>query len=183
MKDDLFFEEPRGFAAASGSGGKFMGTLYGQKFFALKANGPEVKLPFDAQPFTALIDISSERDDAVLEDYAKNLISHGCVQAICRGCGSERLDAIFNRLAEGGRLDRNGIAFTSMCSEDETLGESLHYFVLPCGLASVGLVLVIGESGDFERVLDGFNCTAGELFEMRGEPVCVDEEFACYEFA
>ncbi|MDR1611449.1 MAG: hypothetical protein LBT97_01560 [Planctomycetota bacterium] len=160
-----------------------MGTFYGQKFFALKASGPDLKLPFDRQPFTALVDIASEKDDVILEEYAKSLISHGCVQAICRGCGAERMDGIFHRLAEEGCLDRDGVAFTSMCAEEETLHESLHYFVLPSGLASIGLVLVIGEARDFGRVVDGFNRTAGELFEMRGEPVSAYAELACYEFA
>jgi hypothetical protein len=160
-----------------------MGTLYGQKFFALKAAGPDLKFPFGPQPFTALVTICSDRDDAVLGEYAKTLVSHGCVQAICRGDGAERMDGAFASLAECGGLDRNGVAFTSMCLGDESFGEALHYFVLPSGLAAIGLVLVIGDANDFADVVSGFNRTAGDILELREEPVYAGEETACHEFA
>ncbi|MDR1745447.1 MAG: hypothetical protein LBS30_06815, partial [Planctomycetota bacterium] len=44
---------------------------------------------------------------------------HGCVQAVCRGEESNRLESIFNELAEEGALDKNGTPFTSMCMDDE----------------------------------------------------------------
>lgn len=168
------------FAAACLNGGTNLGTLHDQRFYAIRANGAHLKLPFDAQPFTAFVDISHATDDAILQGYAQTLIDHGCVQAICRGEESDRLVDIFQRLTEQGSHDRNGKPFTVMCLDDEPLGEAIQYYVLPCGLAQTGLLMIIGDAGDFQGAIEGFSTAAGEVAETLGEPVYAEEDLVCF---
>lgn len=184
MAEYSFYEETAwGKTVASlYSGGKSLGTLFDQKFYAVRAGGPDLNLPFTPRPFTALVDISREVEDNLLERYAKTLMSHGCVQAVCRGEGADRLSAIFDRLAdEGGNSCSEGFAFTSMAIDDESLDDAIHYFVLPCGLASTGLVVVIGGNDSFRQAVECFSGAAGSLNEGLGVPAYVSEELACFE--
>lgn len=167
-------------AAARLMGGMSLGTLHEQRFYAMRANGGDLRFPFSAQPFTALVDISRSVDDAVLKGYAESLIGHGCVQAVCRGEESDRLVAIFDDLADQGDLDKNGTPFTSMCMDDEPINEAIQYFVLPCGLASTGLLMVIGEAGDFQNAIQGFSTAAGAIKEDLGEPVFTEADLVCF---
>ncbi len=161
-------------------GGIELGTLHDQRFYAIRANGASLRFPFASQPFTAMVDVPGSVDETLLKQYAGELIDHGCVQAICRGEESSRLVDIFDDLAERGDLDRNGIPFTSMCLDDEPLAEAIQYFVLPCGLASVGLLMVIGESGDFQNAIQGFSSAAGAIKESIGEPVYTEDDLVCF---
>ncbi len=167
-------------ALSSLVGGIDLGTLHDQRFFAIRTNGSDLRFPFAAQPFTAMVDVSASVDETLLKKYAGDLISHGCVQAICRGEEASRLVDIFDDLAELGDLDKNGIPFTSMCLDDEPLTEAIQYFVLPCGLAAIGLLMVIGESGDFQNAIQGFSTAAGAIKESIGEPVYAEDDLVCF---
>ena len=168
------------FSHAGLSGGINLGTLHEQRFYAIRANGDELRFPFSAQPFTTLVDMSSPVDDEVLKGYAASLIAHGCVQAVCRGEESHRLVAIFNKMAEKGELDHNGAPFTSMEMDDEPLPEAIQYFVLPCGLAQTGLLVVIGGHGDFQKAIDGFSTAAGAIKEDLSTPVYAEDDLVCF---
>ncbi|MCC8189855.1 MAG: hypothetical protein LIP77_04340 [Planctomycetes bacterium] len=157
-----------------------MGTLHDQRFYAIRANGTDLRLPFTAQPFTALVDMTIPVDDSVLQGYAEALIGHGCVQAVCRGEDSGRLVAIFDRLAEQGELDQNGTPFTSMALDDEPLDEAIQYFVLPSGLARIGLLMVIGDTGNFQNAIEGFSTAAGAIRESIGEAVYAEDDLVCF---
>ena len=161
-------------------GGLSLGTLHEQRFYAIRANGSDLRFPFPAGPFTALVDLVAPVDDAVLRKYAEALIGHGCVQAVCRGEESCRLDEIFYKLAEKGDLDRNGTPFTSMCLDDEPLNEAIQYFVLPCGLAQTGLLMVIGDQGDFQNAIQDFSTAAGAIKDNIGEPVYTEDDLVCF---
>lgn len=171
-----------GFSKALGGlvGGVSLGTLHEQRFFALRTSGGDLRFPFPAGPFTVLVDMSVPVEDAVLRSYAGALIDHGCVQAVCRGEESERLVDIFNSLAERGDLDGNGTPFTAMGMDDEPLDEAIEYFVLPCGLAQTGLVMVIGDQNDFRNAIRGFSSAAGAAREDIGEPVYTEDDLVCF---
>ncbi len=160
--------------------GGYMGTIHEQRFYAIRASGADVRFPFPQGAFTALVDMSRSVDDAVLRGYAEALIGHGCVQAVCRGEESSRLEEIFNDLAEKGDLDRNGAYFTSMCLDDEPLNEAIQYFVLPCGLAQTGLLMVIGDQGDFQNAIEGFSTAAGAIREDLSAPVYTEDDLVCF---
>lgn len=162
------------------NGGISLGTLHEQRFYAIRANGADLRFPFSAQPFTALVDVSASIDNAVLQGYAQALIDHGCVQAVCRGEESERLVEIFDRLTEQGEHDKNDTPFTSMCMDDEPLNEAIEYFVLPCGLAQTGLLMVIGDAGDFQNAIKGFFTAAGAVKEGFGQPVHSEPDLVCF---
>lgn len=161
-------------------GGVSLGTIHEQRFYAIRANGTDLRFPFSSQPFTAMVDISRPVDDEVLTGYANALIAHGCVQAICRGEESDRLVDIFNELADQGDLDHNGHLFTSMCLGDEPLTESIQYFVLPSGLAQTGLLMVIGDADDFQDTIEGFSTAAGAIREDFGQPVYTEADLVCF---
>ncbi len=161
-------------------GGMSLGTIHEQRFYAIRANGQEIRFPFSAQPFTAMVDISRPVDEQILTGYAQALIDHGCVQAVCRGEESSQLVDIFNQLAEKGELDKHGTPFTSMCMEDEPLNEAIEYFVLPSGLAQTGLLMIIGDSGDFQSAIDGFSSAAGAISEGLAEPLYSEEDVVCF---
>lgn len=182
MKDYLFGGDAESSEAALDRlvGGISLGTLHEQRFFAIRANGAELRFPFPAGPFTALVDMSRSVDDQVLRGYAEALINHGCVQAVCRGEESSHLENIFNDLASEGDLDKNGTPFTSMCMDDEPLNEAIQYFVLPCGLAQTGLLMVIGDQGDFQDAIKGFSTAAGSSKEEIGEPVYTEDDLVCF---
>lgn len=160
-------------------GGVSLGTVHEQRFYAIRANGSGLCFPFSPQPFTAMVDISRPVDDEVLTGYANALIEHGCVQAICRGEDSDRLEGIFNNLAEQGELDRSGQFFTSMCVGDEPLTESLQYFILPSGLAQTGLLMVIGDVDDFRETIEGFSTATGALKEDFGQLIYTEADPMC----
>ncbi len=151
-------------------GGMSLGTLRGQNFYAMRANGAELRFPFTPRPFTALVSISSSVGDETLRNYVKSLIDHGCVQAVCRG-ECERFGELFDAELEHGEYDKNGAMPHSMSMSDEPLVEAISYFVLPADLAYTGLILVIGSHGDFRETVDGFTNVAGELREEYLEPV------------
>lgn len=182
MKYNLFGGSDFGMDKALGClfGGLSLGTLHDQRFFAMRANGGELRFPFPAGPFTVLVDMSGPVDDTVLQKYASALIDHGCVQAVCRGDDSGRLEDIFNTLAEKGELDKNGTPFTSMCLDDEPLNEAIQYFVLPCGLAQTGLLMVIGGQDDFQNAIKGFSTAAGAIKDNIGEPVYTEDDLVCF---
>lgn len=161
-------------------GGISLGTIHEQRFFAMRANGGNLRFPFPAGDFTVLVDVAGSVDEEVLQGYAEALIQHGCVQAVCRGEESSRLEGIFNKLAEKGELDKNGTPFTSMCLDDEPLDEAIQYFVLPCGLAQTGLLMVIGDQGDFQNAIQGFSVAAGAIKEDIGEPVYTEDDLVCF---
>ncbi len=161
-------------------GGMSLGTLLGQQFYAIRANGQQLRFPFSSGPFTALVHMTRPVDDQLLNSYAKTLIDHGCVQAVCRGEESDRMVDIFNSLAEHGQLNDNAAPFTSMCLGDEPLTEAIQYFVLPCGLAQTGLLMVLGDSTDFDDAINGFFNAAGSIGEDIGEPVYTEEDLVCF---
>lgn len=170
-------------AIADLSGGQTLGMLHEQKFYAIRAEGAGIKFPFPEKPFTALVDISQPVDDAILESYAAALVEHGCVQAVCRGDEAARLAGIFDRMAEEGGLDHDGRPFSCMCMDDEPLLEAIEYFVLPCGLAATGLLMVIGDSGDFQSVVDGFANAAGAAAKAVPEPDHAANGAVCFTHA
>lgn len=172
-----------GSVASVYTGGKLLGTLYEQKFYAIRAGVDGLRFPFEPGSFTALVDIRSNVGSAVLESYARDLINHGCVQAVCRGAEAGIMNDVFCDLAEDGAVDANGVAFTSMPIDDEPLQETLEYFVLPSGLASTGLLIVIGEAGDFQEAVGCFADLAGSLEKPLSETVCVEDELVCFEMA
>lgn len=182
MKDNLFGGDEVSSQVALDRlvGGLELGTLHEQRFFAIRANGTHLRFPFPAGAFTALVDMSASVDDEVLHGYASALIEHGCVQAVCRGEESCRLETIFNTLAEAGDLDKNGTPFTSMCLDDEPLNEAIQYFVLPCGLAQTGLLMVIGDHDDFQNAIKGFSTAAGAIKDDIGEPVYTEDDLVCF---
>lgn len=161
-------------------GGIGLGTIHDQRFYAIRANGQQLRFPFTARPFTALVHMPQSVDDALLTSYAKTLIDHGCVQAVCRGDDSDRMVDIFDSLAEQGEHDSGDAPFTSMCLGDEPLQEAIQYFVLPCGLAQTGLLMVIGGSGEFDDAINGFFTSAGSIAEGIGEPVYTEEDLVCF---
>lgn len=167
-------------AVLGGQVGGYMGTIHEQRFFAIRANGSELRFPFQSGAFTVLVDLARSVDDAILKTYAEALIGHGCVQAVCRGEESSRLEKIFNKLAEKGDLDKNGTPFTSMCVDDEPLEEAIQYFVLPCGLAQTGLLMVIGDQDDFQNAIQGFSTAAGAIKDDIGEPVYTEDDLVCF---
>lgn len=173
-----------GFAARaleSPVGGISLGTLHEQRFFALRTDGGELRFPFPAGPFTVLVDMAAPVDDAVLESYAGALIDHGCVQAAVRGDEADRLVDIFNDIADRDDVvDGNGAPFTAMCMDDERLDEAIQYFVLPCGLAQTGLVMVIGGQNDFQNAIRCFSDAAGSAKEDIGEPVYTEDDLVCF---
>lgn len=156
--------------------GGYMGTISDQRFYAIRANGGELRFPFPPGAFTALVDMSRPVDDAILRGYAEALLKHGCVQAVCRGEESSRLEEIFTDLAN----DHADAYFTSMCLDDEPLDEAIQYFVLPCGLARTGLLMVIGDQGDFQAAIEGFSTAAGAIREDLGEAVYTEDDLVCF---
>ncbi len=181
MKDKLFGDSAYSLEdILSRHAGGYMGTVHEQRFYAIRAHGGELRFPFPAGSFTALVDMAGSVDDAVLKTYASALIDHGCVQAVCRGEESSRLEEIFNKLAEKGDLDKNGTYFTSMCLDDEPLNEAIQYFVLPCGLAQTGLLIVIGDQDDFQNAIEGFSIAAGAIKENLGDPVYTEDGLVCF---
>lgn len=165
------------------AGGISLGTVFDQKFYAMRVAGNGLRFPFEAQPFTALVDIVGDVGEEALRSYAKELISHGCVQAVCRGDEAGILNDIFGDLSEEGGADVNGLPFTSMVLDDEPLCDAIEYFILPCGLASTGLLMVIGDSGDFHEAVGSFTTSAGSLRESMSAPVYVEEELVCFDMA
>jgi hypothetical protein len=157
-----------------------LGSIHEQQFYAIRANGQELRFPFTERPFTALVHMPQSVDDALLASYAKELVKHGCVQAVCRGEDSDRMVDIFDALAERGDHDSGNAPFTSMCLGDEPLREAIQYFILPCGLAQTGLLMVIGESGDFDGAIADFLGSAGSITEGIGEPVYTEENLVCF---
>jgi len=181
VKEKLFGDGASSYEEAlSRHAGGFMGTIHEQRFYAIRANGSDLRFPFPAGNFTALVDLARSVDDSVLKGYAEALIQHGCVQAVCRGEESSRLEEIFNELAEQGDLDKDGTFFTSMCLDDEPLDEAIQYFVLPCGLARTGLLMVIGDQDDFQNAIKGFSVAAGAIREDLGEPVYTEDDLVCF---
>ena len=164
------------------AGGISLGTHYGQKFYAIRADGGSLRFPFAAQPFTALVDIAGEVSETALRGYARELIGHGCVQAVCRGGDSGLMNDIFGELADNGETDNGDFPFTSMALDDEPLNEAIEYFILPNGLAATGLVMVIGDSGAFRSAIDSFTAsTSGAKEAALGIPVYVEEELVCFD--
>ncbi len=161
-------------------GGIGLGTLHEQRFFAMRANGDELRFPFPKGPFTVLVDMVAPVDDIVLKGYAEALMNHGCVQAACRGEESDRLVDIFNSLADRGDRNDDETPFTAMSMDDEPLDEAIAYFVLPCGLAQTGLVMVIGGQSDFQSAIRGFSNAAGSAKEEIGEPVYTEDDLVCF---
>ncbi len=157
-----------------------MGTIHDQRFYAMRAHGSDLRFPFPAGTFTALVDMTGDVDEGILKSYAEKLIDHGCVQAVCRGEESSALVDIFNKLAEKGDFDKNGTPFTSMCMDDEPLEEAIQYFVLPSGLAQTGLLMVIGDQNDFQNAIQGFSIAAGAIKEDIGEPVYTEDDLVCF---
>ena len=154
---------------------------FGQRFYAMRADGGGLRFPFEAQPFTTLVDIVGDVGEETLRGYARELIAHGCVQAVCRGADSGLMNDIFDELSENGETGDDGFPFTSMAVDDEPLNEAIEYFILPNGLAATGLVMVIGDAGDFRSVIDNFTVSAGNAREGLGIPVYVEEEQVCFE--
>ena len=187
MKHNTLGDGGSGFnvkALDSLAGGVSLGTLHEQRFFAMRASGGEVRFPFPAGPFTVLVDMTAPVDDVMLRSYAEALVDHGCVQAACRGEEADRMVDIFNSLAEtlSERDDRGAddVPFTAMCMDDEPLNEAIAYFVLPCGLAPVGLVMVIGGQDEFRNAVNGFSDAAGAASEDIGEAVFTEEDLVCF---
>lgn len=182
MTEDLFGGDADALdvALARLVGGISLGSLHDQKFYAVRANNAELQFPFSAQPFTAMVDLAGQVDDATLKGYAAQLMAHGCVQCVCRGEEASRLSEIFETMTELGEMDSRGMPFTSMCIDDEPLNEAIQYFVLPSGLASVGLLVVIGDAADFQNVVQGFSDAAGSVHETVGEPVYAMADLVCF---
>ncbi len=164
-------------------GGKSLGSLYEQKFYAMRVEGNQLKFPFAAKPFTALVDIRGDVDQELLKGYARELVAHGCVQAVCRGVEAGLMNDIFGCISEEGASDVNGLPFTSMSVDEEPLEESVEYFILPSGLAGVGLIMVIGDSDAFADAVDCFANFANGAQESKNEPVYIEEEQVCFEMA
>jgi hypothetical protein len=162
------------------AGGISLGTLHNQHFYAVRVNGNDLRLPFSARPFSAMIDMTRPVDDVILKKYAVDLIRHGCVQSICRGEEANHLTRLFDDMAESGALDSNGVAFTAMCMEDEPLDEAIRYFSLPCGLAQTKLILVIGGEEQFREVVGGFYRISGLNREKLDEESFTDAD--CISF-
>lgn len=185
MSDYFLYGESRDVKAVAHtvSRGKILANVFDQKFYAMRAhNGAgDLRFPFDPQPFTALVNIVGDVGEDVLRIYAKELISHGCVQAVCRGDEAGILNDIFGDLSEEGGADSNGCTFTSMAIDDEPLEEAIEYFILPCGLASTGLLMVIGDSADFQAGVKSFKDSAGNMQKSLKEPVYVEEESVYFE--
>lgn len=143
------------------NGGMSLGIIHSQHFYAMKADGSELKFPFPSENFSAFIEIARPVDKEILSGYATALADYGCVQAFCRGENSDIMSDIFDDLASEGALDGRGIPFTYMCfEENEPLAESIEYFVTPNDLVKVGLVLVIGGADDFSTVVDSFSAAS-----------------------
>ncbi|MDR1536171.1 MAG: hypothetical protein LBU64_13970 [Planctomycetota bacterium] len=155
------------------AGGRFLGSFHNQKFYALRADGGGLRFPFSPCPFVALVDLARPADEAMLRNCSGDLIRHGCVQALCRGEESGRLVGIFEELAEAGKLAGGGeekVSFTAMSMEDEPREEAVEYFSLPCGLAEVKLLLIIGDEGEFQAARETFFRTMGDSGnELAGE--------------
>lgn len=159
---------------------KSLGTLYEQKFYALRAAGKTLDYPFAARTFTALVDSNTSLSDDVLRHYVDSLLNHGCIHVICRGHDAERLSSIFDETVDERGLTHDGYTMTSMIYDEDDLEETVGYFVLPTGLADVGLLLVIGDSGDFKSMVRSFARIAGTLRENVTEPVFESEVVATF---
>lgn len=167
-------------ALAGVNGGMSLGIVHDQQLFAVRANGSKLRFPFPKRPFTALINISRPIGEDDMRACAEAIMRHGCVQAVCRGEESDLMTDVFESLSETGEYDQGGKPVTFMTSADETLVDAIQYFVLPCDLAKTGLLVVIGDSADFQDAIDDFSTAAGEMREAPLEKVSAEKDLVCF---
>lgn len=169
MQDDLF-REWFGFAEPdfAGSEGR-LGNCHDQTFYAVRYQpGNELKIPFPAERFNALINLKAAPGEEAMKEVAMRLLEHGMCAAVINGDEAGKMGELIDNLIDEHDFNHDGRTVYTSCHEDEEIEEVMDYFVLPNGLAEIGLIVVFGEQGDFGEAVDSFNNIAEgvEIHEM-----------------
>lgn len=118
-------------------------------------------MPFGRQYFNALITQSGSLPEADLREVASQLLDHGMRSAICHGEDAQTLGGIIDGLVDeqGREIERRTIY--TMVHDGEGLDDTLRYFVLPNGLAEIGLIVILGEEGHFDYAQEAWGTATG----------------------
>lgn len=167
MQDDSFAANA-GDASQRLSAGqtKSLGTVHDQRFFAVRSQpGYDLPFPFPKDHFNSLIAIRGCPAEETLQSVAMQLLRHGMRAGICHGEGAEMMGSMIDGLVDEYGFSHNERTVYASVHDDEELDEVIDYFVLPNGLADIGLIVVIGEESAFEDVLFLFNHVTGQVRE------------------
>lgn len=162
-----------------------LGNYCGQTFYATRvAPDGRCAFPFPAQSFTALLNVQSPQPEGVLRTAVRSCLDHGMRLAVCTGRGAEALGGIVDELVDEGGYGVDGRTVYASVHDGEPLEEVVEYFMLPQGLAEIGLLLVFGndeaygETEDIVRLISNggaadCECEAETALETVGaaEPV------------
>lgn len=143
-------------------GGRSLGAVHDQEFFAIwHRPGQPLPMPFGRQYFNALITQSGSLPEADLREVASQLLDHGMRSAICHGEDAQTLGGIIDGLVDeqGREIERRTIY--TMVHDGEGLDDTLRYFVLPNGLAEIGLIVILGEEGHFDYAQEAWGTATG----------------------
>ncbi|MCX7934708.1 MAG: hypothetical protein N3A66_05555 [Planctomycetota bacterium] len=150
---------------------ELLGKFYDQTFYVLRyQKGCTLEFPFRSQSFNAFISIDSEYPPKILEQIAFSLLKQGMRFALCHGKGAEALAEIIDRLIDEHRFSHNGFTAYSSSHTNETLEEAMEYFMLPNGLAEIGLILVIGDEAAQQKVAKTFSRIIGAMDKIASMP-------------
>lgn len=145
---------------------KSLGTIHDQKFYAIRNTGEKpLELPFSTKPFNVMIELALPLSDDALRQIGIQLLKDGMCHATCRGGEAERMGEILDDLIDEHGFSIDGHTVFTSVHDDESLEEVLEYFVLPNGLASTSLLVVIGDEASFHNLVRCFGSTAADLRE------------------
>ncbi len=155
---------------------KSLGTVYDQRFYALRrlpsSGGPSTSLsfPFPPSPFNGLICVGVPLPEAALGRIMLALLQHGMRQAVCCGCEAEFAGDVLDELIDEHNFSHDGHAPFASVHEGEPLSEVIDYFILPNGLADIGLLMILGDEAAFGQAVKAFGRVAGQLRERLHVP-------------
>lgn len=156
----------------------FLGEYCGQTFYATRvAPDGRCAFPFPPQRFTALLNVAAPQPEEVLRTSVRSCLEHGMRLAVCAGSGAETVGRIVDELVDEGGYEVDGRTAYASVHDGEPLEEVVEYFMLPQGLARVGLLLVFGsdesygETEDIVRIL-----SSGTAAEIETDEACLVEE-------
>ncbi len=163
---------------------KSLGAVYDQHFYAVRHEaGETIAFPFPQKHFNALIAFHRATNVEERRVIAMELLEYGMRFALCYGQGADEMAELIDELVDEYNYMHNGCTVFSTVHEDGDIGDALAYFVLPNGLADTGLILSLGDDGDFDQWTETFDSLIhGEGAEIEEEdemPIVGAPEMAC----
>ena len=141
--------------------------IHDQKFYALRhVPGKDLTIPFPVGPFNCMIHADGNVADETINAVGMQLLQHGMRSGICSGDQPDRISDTLDKLIDDNQFHHNNQTVYSHVVEEETIQENMEYFVLPNGLADIGLILVIGSEAEYHDVIGAFGIITENEFEL-----------------